>query len=258
MYKYLNRFYRRIATGICFFLFSFFGAILGYIYFPLVRIFIKDKSARTIHAQHTINIGFKIFIGIIHHFRIIRFEFEGIEKLYQDKGCIFIANHPTLIDYVAIVSRLKLCDNIVKQSLWENPYYKHVIETAGYIPNINPDQTFSRLNEIFAEGRNLLMFPEGTRTSPNQLPKLKRGAAQLAIRTNAPIRMIHISCSPVTLTKNTKWYNIAETTPLFRVVVGDKINPQDFIDEADGIPSLAARRLTKFLQYNLSTKLDFL
>lgn len=44
---------------------------------------------------------------------------------------------------------------------------------------------------------------------------------------------------------------------MFRVVVGDKVNHQDFIDEADGIPSLAARRLTKFLQHNLSTKLDF-
>ncbi|WP_150467965.1 lysophospholipid acyltransferase family protein [Francisella sp. SYW-9] len=258
MYKYLNKLYRTILTGFCFFIFSFFGAILGYIYFPLVRIFIKNKNTRTIHAQHTINIAFKIFIGILHHFRIFKFEFRDIEKLHQDKGCIFIANHPTLIDYVAIVSKLKLCDNIVKLSLWQNPYYKHVIETAGYIPNINPDQTFSRLNEIFAEGRNLLMFPEGTRTSPNTPPKLKRGAAQLAIRTNTAIRMIHISCNPVTLTKNTKWYNIPETKPLFKVVVGDKINPKDFLDEANGVPSLAARRLTKFLQHSLSTKLDSL
>ena len=248
----LNRIYRALGTGFCFLTFSFGGAIISYIYLPIVCLFIKDKEKRTIHSQHTIHYAFKFFIGLIHHLRIIRFEFDGVDKLLDDKGCLLIANHPTLIDYVAIVSKLPTCDNIVKQELWQNPYYKHVIQTAGYIPNIDPDQTFNRLNEIFSQGRNLLMFPEGTRTTPNEPIKIKRGAAQIAIRTNTNIRMIHINCNPVTLTKNTKWYSIQDSTPTMKIVVGDKINPTDFMDDAGGLPSLAARRLTASLEDHLS------
>ena len=248
----LNKYWRILGTGFCFFMFSFVGAILGYLYLPLVSVFIKDEDKRTKHAQYAIYVSFRMFIGMIHHLQIIRFEFDGMDKLLQDKGCLFIANHSTLLDYVAVVSRLPNCDNMVKKELWENPYYKHVIQTAGYIPNIDAEQTFGRLSEIFAEGRNLLMFPEGTRTTPNVPIELKRGAAQLALRTNAQIRMLHISCNPITLTKNTKWYNIADTMPTIKVVVGDKIDPTIFLEEANGLPSLAARRLTRHLQEQLS------
>ncbi|ASG68885.1 1-acyl-sn-glycerol-3-phosphate acyltransferase [Francisella halioticida] len=252
--KKLNKLYRALAQGFCFLTFSFGGAILGYIYFPFISLFIKDDQSRVKHAQHIISYVFRFFIGMVHHLRVIRFQFENIEKLQQAKGCILIANHPTLIDYVAIVSRLKLCDNIVKHSLWQNFFFRHVIETAGYIPNLNPEQTISELNNIIAQGRNLLVFPEGTRSKPGKPLDFKRGASQLAIRTKAKIRIIHIFCHPATLTKNSKWYNIPDSTPVFKVVVGDEIDSESFIKEANGLPSLAARRLTRYLQIALSQK----
>ena len=114
---------------------------------------------------------------------------------------------------------------------------------------------FGKLTTIFSQGRNLLMFPEGTRTTPGKPITIKRGAAQIAIRTDTSIRVIHIDCSPVTLTKNTKWYNIANSTPTIKIVVGEKINPKIFVEDAEGLPSLAARRLTSSLQQHLSQKI---
>ena len=251
----LSKIWRLFATGLSFFMFSFGGAILSYIYLPLISFFIKDEEKRIKKAQFAIYVTFKMFIGMLSLLGIFRFRFEGIEKLKEDRGCIFIANHPTLIDYVSIVSHLPQCDNMVKKELWENPYYGHVVNSAGYIPNIDAEQTLERLKEIFSEGRNLLMFPEGTRTVPGVPIKLQRGAAQLAIRTDAQIRMIHIDCTPVTLTKGSKWYNIPDTKPTLKVAVGDKINTAEFLEQADGLPSLAARRLTRCLQEQLSKKI---
>ena len=251
----INKAWRILVTGVCFIFFSFCASILGYIYFPIINKLNKDKEKVAEKSQYAIHLGFKLFIAILHYSRCINFRFEGIDKLLEDEGCLFVANHPTLIDYVAIISKLPRCDNIVKQDLWENPYFKNVIQSAGYIPNINPDQTLARLKEIFSEGRNLLIFPEGTRTTPNHPILLKRGAAVISLRTGASIRMIHMDCVPITLTKNTKWFNIPNRMPTISVVVGDKIDPQKFLDDANNLPSIASRRLTKHIQEHMSKKL---
>jgi hypothetical protein len=43
--------------------------------------------------------------------------------------------------------------------------------------------------------------------------------------------------------------------PTISVVVGDKIDPQKFLDDANNLPSIASRRLTKYLQEQMSKKL---
>ncbi len=212
----------------------------------------QKKSTKKV-IQRLIHYAFRTFIFLLSGFGLMSFRFIGIDKLKQDKGCLFIANHPTLIDYVAIVSKLPTCDNIVKNSLWQNKYVRNVISSAGYIPNIDPEQTFDAIKSTLQKGNNLLMFPEGTRTVPGQPISLKRGAAQIAIRANAPIRIIHLSCQPNTLAKNEKWYKIAPVKPRFTLKVGQLIDPNTILQET-GLPSIAARKLTRVLQKQLEKK----
>ncbi len=93
---------------------------------------------------------------------------------------------------------------------------------------------------------NILIFPEGTRTIPGQALQLKRGAAQIAIRTNTPIIPIKIECNPSTLSKNNKWYHIPKRKPHFKLEVYKRIDSNVFLQDT-GVPSLAARHLTKHL-----------
>lgn len=252
MWAINSRGWRLIATAISFSTFGIGGLILSYIYFPLMCLFTRDTERRKIKAQYAIHFMFKWFVRLMAWTGVGKFHFQGFEQLQQDRGCLIIANHPTLIDYVTIVSRLPRCENIVKEALWSNPFCKRVVATAGYIPNREAQETLDEIQATLSQGNNLLMFPEGTRTVPNQPIVLKRGAAQLALRTGARIRLIHIDCTPTTLSKQEKWYNIPKTRPHFSVIVGEKIDPKVFLDEAEGLPSLAARRLTRYLQTQLS------
>ncbi|MFZ9036087.1 MAG: lysophospholipid acyltransferase family protein [Francisellaceae bacterium] len=227
--------------------------MLGYILFPLLSLFYQNKQTRILMAQRLIHYSFKCFLAIMHLLGVARFELRGFEKLMDDKGVLFVANHPSLLDYVMIVSRLEYCDNIVKASLWQNRYIKNVIQTAGYIPNIKGDQTFELIKNRLSGGHNLLLFPEGTRSTPNQALEIKRGAAQIAIRAEVSIRLIHISVSPTTLTKGEKWYEVPRQKPCFRVVIGDRLTPNDYILKYKR-PSLAARAMTRDIHKALSKK----
>ena len=61
---------------------------------------------------------------------------------------------------------------------------------------------------------------EGTRTTPGQPLRLQRGAANIAVRCGADLRLAHIHCQPTTLTKQESWYHIPTRKPHFHVMIG--------------------------------------
>ncbi|WP_440683591.1 lysophospholipid acyltransferase family protein [Cysteiniphilum halobium] len=255
----INYLWRLIATGFCFLLFAIGGLLLGYLIIPITLLIAKiihSKQQKKHIAQFCIYLTFRFFTATMSCLGLIRYRFIGFEQLKQDKGTLIIANHPSLIDYVSIVSKLPFCDNIVKAELWHNKFVHRVISSAGYIPNINPEQTFSDIKATLHAGNNLLIFPEGTRSIPNTPIQLKRGAAQIAIRAQAPIRIIHLSCIPSTLAKNDKWYKIPARKPVFTLTVKNLIDTQTLLNECNQLPSVAARRLTKILQQQLQGHID--
>ncbi|MCF6765859.1 1-acyl-sn-glycerol-3-phosphate acyltransferase [Thiotrichales bacterium 19S3-7] len=249
--KCLNYIWRLMATAVAFSTFGIGALVLAYITIPLI-ILCSDKSKVKLRVQYAISVNFRLFVLLMQTLGLANFSFEGKASLLNDKSTLFIANHPSLIDYVVITSALRNCDNIVKAKLWQNFFVKRVIQAAGYIANEQSEQTLSKISTSLASGSNILLFPEGTRSVVDQPIQLKRGAAQIAIRLNVAIRLIYITCQPRTLTKELKWYQIPDRCVDFRVVVGEKIIPQKFLDDAEQLPSLAARRLTKYLEEKLT------
>ncbi len=68
----------------------------------------------------------------------------------------------------------------------------------------------------------LLIFPEGTRTTPGIKPKLQRGAAQIAVRTERDLRVVHITVTPSFLTKRKNGIGCQQQSP-FKIEVKDKV-----------------------------------
>lgn len=178
------------------------------------------------------------------------YKITGAERLLEDKNCLILSNHPSLIDYVLIASIRPQCDCLVKASIWNNPFINRVVKAAGYIPNIDSENILSQCSARLNENNVLLLFPEGTRSTPGKPSVLKRGAAQIAVRTRADIRIVHITVSPSFLTKGRAWYQVPDTKPFFHVEIKGKINVDEFIG-SNVTESIAARRLNKRLQSEL-------
>ncbi|KGY14255.1 acyl-phosphate glycerol 3-phosphate acyltransferase [Vibrio tubiashii] len=244
--KTLDRYWRVFATGFCFLVFGLGGLTLSFIVVPATRVFTKNKIAREYRVQNEIQRSFNAFCKLMKFTGAIDYKIVGAEKLKQDTNCLIVANHPSLIDYVLIASQLERCDCLVKSAIWANPFMKHIVKAAGYIPNETPDDLLTLCEERFNQGNVLLVFPEGTRTTPGVRSKLQRGSAQIAVRTERDLRVIHITVSPSFLTKEKKWYQVPPIKPFFLVEVKDKVEVKPFIEQTTS-PTIAARRLQQHL-----------
>ncbi|QBH98578.1 1-acyl-sn-glycerol-3-phosphate acyltransferase [Limnobaculum zhutongyuii] len=247
----LNRIWRIAATGFCFAVFGLGGLLLSTFWFSTIRLLVKDRQRCTQLTQNSIRYSFKLFIWLMRFVRVLDYQFYNIDKLKQDAGCIIVANHPSLLDYVFLASCMPRCDCIVKQSLLHNVFVRGVIKSAGYIANSESEILLPQCKEILNNKGMILIFPEGTRTTPGQEMHLQRGAANIAVRCDADIRLVTIHCDQPMLTKQGKWYNIPKMKPLFQIVVKEKISAKDYAAEGDASPAIAARRLTRILSQKL-------
>jgi 1-acyl-sn-glycerol-3-phosphate acyltransferase len=244
--KIVNKWWRIVATGFCFTLFGLGGLTLTFIIFPLLTFSIKNKISRELKVQKIIQTSFFLFCETMRFTGAIDYKIVGEDKLKQDKKCLIVANHPSLIDYVLITSVLEQSDCLVKEAIWRNPFMKGVVTSAGYIPNKDPELLLTSCEDRLNRGNVLLIFPEGTRTTAGVSSKLQRGAAQIAVKTESDLRVVHITVEPLFLTKQGKWYQVPDTKPFFLVEVKDKIPISEFIN-SDELTSLTVRKLNKHL-----------
>lgn len=249
---WLNRLWRWAATGFFFGIFGIGGLVLSLIWFSLLRLIIRQPDKLNRMTLGSIRFCFRCFIGALRAAGILDYRFVGAEKFEQDTGCLVVANHPTLLDYVFLASCMPRCDCIVKQALLKNVFCRGVIRAAGYLVNAGSEQLMVACEERLKMGGTLLVFPEGTRSVPGKSLSLQRGAANIAVRARCDVRVVRISCTPPMLTKRGKWYNIPPIKPQFIITVENKISADKFIDEHDLSPALAARRLTHYLRSELT------
>jgi 1-acyl-sn-glycerol-3-phosphate acyltransferase len=201
--------WRVLATGLCFSVFGLGALVLTLLVFPLQRMVLSDEHRRKAWARSTVHYCFKFFVGLMHHSGVIRFHIHNKYELANLSGRLVLANHPSLIDVVVLISVIKNADCVVKAHLFKNPFMRGVIKNTGYISNEDPEELLRDCQQSLSNGNNLIVFPEGTRSVPHQALKFKRGAANIALRCHAPISTVLIKMKPNTLTKGTPWYKVA-------------------------------------------------
>ena len=130
--------------------------------------------------------GARVILGIDH--RII-----GTENL-PDGPAILLSKHQSTWETLFYPSYMprELCF-VFKRELLLLPFFGWGIWLLDMI-HINRSQGRNAFEEVvaqgtrkLAEGRWIIMFPEGTRTAPGASPRYKTGGARLAVRTGAPI-----------------------------------------------------------------------
>jgi 1-acyl-sn-glycerol-3-phosphate acyltransferase len=118
---------------------------------------------------------------------------------------------------------------------------------AGYIRNdLDPETLVKVCKTSLDDGRCLIIFPEGTRTSPGSLPRFQRGFANIATLTKTPIQPIFIDCFPPFLFKGEPWWHVPSQKPHFRITVGERLDAN--IYSLYGQRSIAARKLVESLE----------
>lgn len=216
-------YWRLFMTAVSFSLFGVGALVVGAVLLPIVRLIPASRDVRRKRARAVMSASLRLFIGIMHRSGALTYEFHGRER-FGRPGQLVIANHPTLIDVVFLLAFMPATSCVVKQGLWRNPLTRWAVMLVEFIPN---DQTASMIEGAAGalhDRQSLIVFPEGTRTRPNEPMVFHRGAANIALRAAAALTPVYIRCHPTTLTKAEPWYRIPARRPHFSLTVGEDLD----------------------------------
>lgn len=195
-------------------LFSLLGALIFFIPFLLLPKKVSKKLAQfLVHFSYCLLTKFLILTGVM------AVRINNKNDLKNLKGSLIIANHPSFLDIVVLLSILPKADCIVKSSLWNNVFIGCMVRASQYIISDNPHQLVETCMARLKEGNNVVIFPEGTRSNPESLKEFKRGFATIAINSACPLVPIFLRCTPPALTKQCNWYSIPAKRFVFSINV---------------------------------------
>lgn len=217
------------------FLFGLFGLIclLGDGIFIFVCLFglNKFKSVRTF-CRFLVRISWKFYIKICALSGYLRYEFDpgGL----GEGGELIVANHPSLLDVVFMLSHVKNLNCIVKGDLASNIFLAFAIRACGYISNDDNEALLARSLQALNSGESLLVFPEGTRTK--EQINFHKAPFYIAIKVAKKLTPVFIDMQPRSLAKNQSWHDQPSKTIGFKFSIKPSVSIADFhADRADPV-----------------------
>lgn len=240
--------YRALGTGFCFAGFGVGCVAVGIMVLPVILLWPGSRREQQRRARRLASLGFRLLLAVIRALGLGRVELEGQQWLRLAPGRLVLATHPNYLDAVVLLSLLPTADCVTKEGLWHNPLIRAFVIAAGYIRNDNSDGMIDKCIQAVQNGGVVVLFPEGTRSTPGQPLYFKRGAARIAIRGGLDILPVVMYCSPPALLKNRKWYQVPERAWVLHVKVFPPRPVSDFVPEALLPPGVVTRRATRALQ----------
>lgn len=244
MINFFRRVYNVKVKGLSFFVFGLGSLFFALFVYPLLFILIHPRERLSKILRRMVGRSFKLFYLFMKWMGIVRMEFEGLDELSRTRSSIICANHPSLLDAVFLIGHVPDADCIVKATLWKNPIVRPIVSRL-FIPNsLDPMETVKVCGKSLGQGNNLILFPEGTRTSPDAVDiRLSRSAAQIALRNNRNIVPVQIHNKSARGIGKGDHFFCAPPNGVFeyRVVVGSAIDVSGYSDAP--LPQ-ASRRLT--------------
>lgn len=239
---------RSALAGLCFVAFgavALFGVLV-----PLPGLLLVTPAARRAsRVRGLASLGFRILIRMIEGWGLARIELEGTETL-ATRGCLLVANHPSYLDAVFLMAYFPHVNCVMKPALLKHPLFFPFSRLGGYIAGNerNPLALVEQCRVAAERGETILIFPEGTRTTPGEPLCFRRGTAQIALRTNLPIVPVVITCDPPALTHGHPWYRMPDR-PVRLVLRFQPPRPvTDFAGEHPASLPRMAREVTQGLQ----------
>ncbi len=123
----------------------------------------------------------------------LKVEVFGRENLPRKSGAIFVFNHQSLFDILAVHLVADITVRFgAKIELFQIPLFGHGMRAAGALPIVreNRSEVFKVYREAehrISEGESFILAPEGTRQPTPKIGNFKKGPFMFAVNANAPV-----------------------------------------------------------------------
>lgn len=169
--------------------------------------------------------GYRLFWRIAAASGMLRLDARALDALRDEPGLIVVANHPSMLDALMLVARLPRSACIMKASLMHNPLLGPGARLARYIRN---DSAFGMIQcavKDLQDGGQLVLFPEGTRTTRAPIDPFHASFALIAKRAQAPVQAVFIDTTSPYLGKGWPLWRLPPLPIRFTVRLGRRFAP---------------------------------
>jgi len=115
------------------------------------------------------------------------------------RSAVIVCNHRSYLDSILLISLFEKHNTIVKSRLLDIPFFGRMLQWSGYIPSSAQGrfadmmiQRLEKMEAFLADGGNLIVFPEGTRSPNGSLGRFNKGAFKIARSCRVPIEVLFI------------------------------------------------------------------
>jgi len=142
--------------------------------------------------------GRYLFCPPVLFFARVKLKVSGLENLDTTKACIFVSNHVSHLDVVAIARAIPLgLFYIGKKELKKIPILGQYMYLIGhiFIDRKNHEKAMQSMRKaavLINKGKNVITFPEGTRTRDGKTAIFKRGTFIIAKEGNIDIQPLAV------------------------------------------------------------------
>ena len=198
--------------------------LLAMLLYPLLPRPLGVRVGRAMIAH-----GYRWFWCMARASGMLQLQATVLDGLRDERGLIVVANHPSMLDAVMLVARLPRSFCVMKTSLMHNPLLGPGARLARYVRN---DTAFGMVQCAVKElraGGQLVLFPEGTRTTQAPVnPLLHASFALIAKRAQAPVQVVYIDTDSPYLGKGWPLWRLPPLPIRFGVRLGPRFAaPQD-------------------------------
>lgn len=229
--KYLRSF----VTVISFFIFGVGAIILNFFLFP----FIKNNKEL---CSKIIQRSWKFFIWLLVVSKMIRLDIKKLEKI---ENKVIVATHPSFLDIVVLMSLIPKSTCFVKKELAHNPILKNLVNSIFITNEVELEELKDESKRMLDSGFNVIIFPSGIRHRKVEFPKIRKGAALVALNSGKNIVPIRMFTSEDFLFINQPFYAAGEKTVVFEIEECEEIEIEKYSEETEIV---AKRRITKEIE----------
>jgi 1-acyl-sn-glycerol-3-phosphate acyltransferase len=136
----------------------------------------------------------------------VKVRVQGLERLDPRKAYLFMSNHQSLFDILALMSALDVFQLrwVAKQELRKVPVLGLCMQRTHQIlvdreSRTQAVATIRRVRELLSAGISVLFFPEGTRSQDGHLLPFKPGGFAVAVETGVPVVPVTVNGSRAVL-----------------------------------------------------------
>ncbi len=174
---------------------NFFQILIIFIWTAVCGVLTVILSALTFFKYYQISgfIGRNIWSPVLLFVSGIRVKISGKENIDTSKTYIYVANHESLYDIPALFNKLPVYISfLAKKELKKVPFMGWAMTASGYIyidrsNREKAKESLQKAGEEIKNGKNAIIFPEGTRTKTGKMGVFKRGAFMLSQETGIEI-----------------------------------------------------------------------